>query len=102
MKSKKIKIPQNKLRDFCKKYHIRKLALFGSVLRSDFKPTSDIDVLVEFEPGKEPGFIRLGEIESELSELLGGRRIDLVTERALNPHLREKILKEARVQYAEK
>ena len=97
-----IKISQNKLKNFCKKYHIRRLALFGSVLRSDFKPTSDIDVLVEFEPGKEPGFIRLGEIESELSELLGGRRIDLVTERALNPHLREKILKEARVQYAEK
>ena len=102
MKSKTIKIPQNKLRDFCKKYHIRRLALFGSVLRADFSSGSDIDVLVEFEPGKEPGFIRLGEIESELSELLGGRRIDLVTKRALNPYLREKILKEAKVQYAEK
>jgi len=102
MKSKTIKIPQNKLRDFCKKYHIRRLALFGSVLRADFSSSSDIDVLVEFEPGKEPGFIRLGRIELELSDLFGGRKIDLITERALNPHLREKILKEAKVQYAEK
>ena len=102
MVKKRIKISKDALKDFCKKYHIRKLALFGSVLRSDFNPTSDIDVLVEFEPGKEPGFLRLVRIELELSDLFGGRKIDLITERALNPHLREKILKEAEVQYAEK
>ena len=83
---------------FCRKHHIRKLSLFGSVLREDFGPTSDVDVLVEFEDGEVPGFgfIR---IQEELSRLLGGRRVDLLTPRALSPFLRQKILQSAETRY---
>ena len=87
------------LRRFCRKRRIRRLAFFGSVLREDFRPESDVDVLVEFEPGATPGleFIRISE---ELSQLLGGRRVDLVTEKFLSPLLRESVLAEANVRYA--
>lgn len=80
------------LEEFCKKHHIRKLALFGSVLRDDFSDDSDVDVLVEFEEGQTPDFFALYEIEQELSETLGGRAIDLVTQKALNRHLRNQII----------
>ena len=72
-------VDQLTLKDFCERNHIRKLAVFGSVLRTDFTPQSDIDVLVEFYPGHIPGFFKLWEIEQELSEIFGGRKIDLVT-----------------------
>jgi len=65
-----IQIPNNKLAEFCQRHHIRKLALFGSALREDFTPESDVDWLVEFEPGQVPGYIRLASIESELSEMV--------------------------------
>ena len=96
----KIEIPQDKLADFCRCHHIRKLSLFGSVLRDDFGPDSDIDVLVEFEAGHVPGlaFIRL---EQELSRLLGGRRVDLVSPKFLNERIRERVLRDAEVQYAQ-
>lgn len=87
--------------DFCRRHHIRKLMLFGSVLRDDFGPSSDIDVLVDFVPGQGPGYLRLCEIEEELSELLGHRRVDIVTVRALNHRIRDRVLAEAEVQYAE-
>jgi uncharacterized protein len=90
-----------KFADFCHRYHIRKLALFGSILREDFRNDSDIDVLVEFEENRAPGFIRLYGIEEELSHLLEGREIDLVTLKSLHPRLRDKILAEAQVQYAQ-
>lgn len=95
-----IAIPQTALVEFCDKHHIRKLALFGSVLRDDFRPDSDIDVLVEFEPGHVPGFIGLAGMELELSEILG-RRVDLNTPGFFNPTLRKRIIEEALVQYGE-
>jgi predicted nucleotidyltransferase len=87
------------LEGFCRRHHIRRLALFGSVLREDFGPNSDIDVLVEFEPGHTPGlaFIRM---ERELSGLFGGRPVDLVTPRFLNHRIRDRVLAEAQTQYA--
>lgn len=92
-------IPKDQLAEFCRRNHILKLALFGSILREDFRPDSDIDVLVEFEPGHVPGFgfIRL---QDELSALFGGRPVDLVTPKFLNHRIRDEVLKTAEVQYA--
>ena len=97
----RIQIPQGDIADFCRRHHIRKLALFGSVLRDDFRPDSDIDVLVEFEPGHVPGLIRLAGMELELSELLGGRRVDMNTPLCLSCYFREEVLSEAEVLYAQ-
>ena len=77
---------------FCRKHHIQKLALFGSVLRDDFRPDSDVDVLYTFEPGHSVGYLTLGGIERELSTLLGGRQIDFVSEEYLHPYLRDRVL----------
>jgi predicted nucleotidyltransferase len=86
--------------EFCRRYHIRKLSLFGSVLRDDFGPASDIDVLVEFEPGHSLGFGWI-DMEEELSQIFGGRRVDVVREKYLNRRLRKRVLDSAEVQYAE-
>jgi len=86
------------LADFCRKHHIRRLALFGSVLRPDFGPQSDVDVLYEFEPGHEPGWA-IEAVQEELSQLIG-RRVDLVPFKYLNPRVRDRILKSAEIQYA--
>ena len=91
---------RNVIADFCRRNHIRKLSLFGSVLRDDFRPDSDIDVLVEFEPGHDVGFEIL-DIEEELSRLFGGHKVDIVHEKYLNRRLRDRILASAEVQYAE-
>ena len=96
----RIAFDQARLAQLCKKHGIRKLALFGSILRDDFGPTSDIDVLVEFEPDRVPGFFGLHRIECEIAALFGNRRVDLLTFRSLNPHLRDRILSDAEVQYA--
>ena len=93
-----ISVSEESLRAFCRQHHIRKLALFGSVLRNDFTPDSDIDVIAEFEPGEPVGYIRLGTVEAELSDLLG-RRVDLNLEDSLNPAFREGVLSEAQVLY---
>jgi hypothetical protein len=95
----KPEIPKSQLAEFCRRHHILKLALFGSILRDDFRPDSDIDVLVEFEPGHVPGFgfIRL---QDELSALFGGRAVDLVTPKFLNRRIRDEVLRSAEVQYA--
>jgi len=95
-----IAIDREKLAALCRRHHIRRLSLFGSVLRPDFRPESDVDVLVEFEPGQVPGFLKLYEIEAELSALLGGRDVDLVTRQSLNRRLRDRVLASARVEYA--
>ena len=95
----KIEVPQDKIADFCRRQHIRKLSLFGSVLRDDFGPESDIDVLVEFEPEHVPGFIRLAGMEFELAEILGGRKVDMNTPNSLSRYFRDKVLAEAQVQY---
>jgi hypothetical protein len=96
----RIPIHREALADFCRRHHVRTLSLFGSVVRGDFRPDSDVDVLVEFEPGHVPGFIALHGMQEELSTLFGGRRVDLVTERFLNRRIRERVLAAAEVQYA--
>jgi predicted nucleotidyltransferase len=95
----KVDLPKEKIADFCRRHHIRKLAVFGSALREDFRPDSDLDVLVEFDPGHTPGLAFFG-MEQELSELLG-RKVDLNTPQFLSPYFRDKVLAEAEVQYAE-
>jgi len=97
----KIKVPKKKLADFCRRNYIVKLSLFGSVLHDTFRPDSDIDVLVEFEPGHVPGF-GLIRIQDELSEIFGGREVDLVTPKFLNHRIRPQIEAEAVIQYAQK
>lgn len=92
-----IQIPRKALHSLCRRYHVQRLALFGSVLREDFARESDVDILVEFEPGHTPGlgFVRL---QRELSELLG-RPVDLHTYRSLSRYFRDEVAKEADVQY---
>jgi len=99
-KKSRIELPQDKIASFCKKHHIRKLALFGSVLRDDLGPGSDIDILVEFEPGKVPSFFRLFDMEEELSAILGGRKVDIRTPEDLSRYFRDRVLAAAVVQYA--
>jgi len=93
-------LPRKEIADFCRRHHIRKLALFGSVLRDDFRPDSDVDVLVEFEPSRAVGFAIL-DMEEELSRLFGGHKVDIVEEKYLNRWLRDRVLASAEVQYAE-
>jgi uncharacterized protein len=92
-------VPKARLAEFCRSHHIRRLSLFGSILRDDFGPESDIDVLVEFEPGHVPG-LRFIRMQDELSDLFDGRRVDLVTPRFLNHRIRDEVLRNAQVQYA--
>ena len=92
-----IVIPTEPLAEFCRRHHIQRLALFGSVLRDDFRPDSDIDVLVEFEQGHAPGLAFFG-MQDELSKLLG-RRVDLNTSGFLSPLFRDSVLSEADVLY---
>jgi hypothetical protein len=92
-------VSQGELADFCRRHRIRKLSLFGSVLREDFRADSDVDVLVEFEPGARVGLIRFAGIEIELGELLG-RKVDLNTPNCLHPRFRDRALAEAEVVYA--
>jgi predicted nucleotidyltransferase len=91
-------IPTEKVAEFCKRNRIRKLSIFGSALRGDFSPDSDIDVLVEFEPDACVGLVRLAGIEIELSEILG-RKVDLNTPGSLSKYFRDKVLSEAVVHY---
>ncbi len=102
MKHPQIDIPKEKLAEFCRARHIGKLALFGSVLRDDFRADSDVDVLVQFEPDHTPGFIALMQMEEELSALLGGRKVDLVTEKFLNLRIRQKVLEQSEVEYVQR
>ncbi len=97
MEKSRIVIDRERLAGFCQRNRIRRLALFGSVLRDDFRPDSDVDVLVEFEPGHVPG-LRFFALERELSEILG-RKVDLNTPNFLSPYFRGRVLAEAEVQY---
>ena len=83
---------------FCERYHIQKLSFFGSVLRDDFSPQSDIDILVEFSPQHIPGLIRLSAMEQELSSIFL-RQVDLRTPEDLSPYFRQEVLDSAVVQY---
>jgi len=85
---------------WCRRHHIRRLSLFGSVLWGKDRPGSDVDLLVEFEPEKAPGLLGLAAIEAELSVLLGGRRVDLRTAKDLSSHFRNEVTRTAEVQYA--
>jgi hypothetical protein len=96
----RIQVDHDALARFCQTNHIRKLALFGSVLRDDFGPDSDVDVLVEFEPGREPGLIRLSGMELELAGLFRGRKVDLRTAEDLSQYFRDQVVASAEVQYA--
>ena len=96
----KLVIDRGQIADFCRRHHIVRLAIFGSALRDDFGPDSDIDVLVDFEPGHVPGFFRLFDLEEELSTLFGGRKVDLRTPEDLSRYFREKVVAQAEVQYA--
>ena len=84
----------------CLRHRIRRLSLFGSVLKGTERPDSDVDLLVEFEAGAAPGLLGLAGIEEELSKLLGGRRVDLRTPADLSPHFRAEVTRSAKVQYA--
>ena len=95
-----IRIPEDTIKAFCKKHHIRKLSVFGSVLRQDFSAESDIDILVEFHHDHIPGLIKLAGIEIELSDILG-RKVDLRTPEDLSRYFRKEVLVSAEIQYAE-
>ncbi len=97
MESLPVAIPREKLVEFCRKHHIRRLALFGSVLRDDFRASSDVDVLVEFEPNHVPGFIRLAGMEIELSGIIGDHKVDMNTPNSLSSYFRDQVLAEAKV-----
>lgn len=101
MSDNKIIVPNEKIADFCRRNHIRKLSLFGSVLRSDFGPDSDVDVLVEFETAHVPGFFRLFDLEKELSALFDGRKVDLRTPEDLSRYFRNEVIAKAEVKYAQ-
>ncbi len=98
--SPQIPIDRDKIAEFCRRNYIRRLALFGSVLRDDFVPESDVDVMVDFEPGQ---LVGLGfiEIEWELSSLLSVRKVDLITPKFLNRRIRDRVFASAEVQYDE-
>lgn len=96
-----ISVDPQQLAKFCQQRHMRRMAFFGSVLRADFGPKSDVDVLVEFEPGHVPGLFGIARMERELSAMLGGRKVDLRTAEDLSRYFREEVLKEAEVQYAQ-
>jgi uncharacterized protein len=94
-----IQVDREKLATFCRKHHITKLGLFGSVLTDQFGPDSDVDVLVEFDPKYIPGLIALSGMERELSQLLG-RKADMRTPNDLSRYFRDQVLREAVTQYA--
>ena len=97
--NKNIEIQKDKIADFCRRHHICRLAIFGSALRDDFEQGSDVDVLVDFEPGRTPGFFKLFEMEEELSGLFGGRKVDMRTPEDLSRYFRDKVVAGAEVQY---
>lgn len=99
MNRSKINLPEETISEFCRRNRISRLSLFGSVLREDFNEDSDIDVLVEFEPAHVPGFIRLAGMEMELSELLGGRKVDMRTPDELSRYFRSEVMASAETQY---
>jgi len=96
----RLNVDQELLRRFCHEHHIRRLALFGSWLKGTAQPASDVDLLVEFDTDRVPGLIGISAIELELSELLGGKKIDLRTPRDLSRYFRDEVIRTAEVLYA--
>jgi len=95
-----VQVSSDQIRRFCQKHGIRKLSLFGSVLREDFGPDSDVDVLVEFVPGARVGLIRLAGMQQELSALVG-RNVDLRTPAELSRYFRDEVVQSAKVEYVQ-
>jgi hypothetical protein len=91
-------VPKEALAEFCRQHRIKRLSLFGSVLRDDFGPVSDVDILADFEPGTKVTFFTLSRVEDGLTSLLG-RRVDLHLPRSLSPYLRDRVLGQAREVY---
>lgn len=91
----RLDVPEGELATFCQRHHIKSLALFGSILREDFLPDSDIDVLVEFQPGHTPDLLKIASMENELSLLFANRKVDLRTPQDLSRHFRDRVLREA-------
>jgi len=96
-----IKVNDKQIADFCLRNHIRKLSLFGSILTKEFRPDSDIDVLVMYDPQFPVGF-RIFRMEEELSRMFEGHKVDIVNEKYINPRMREQVLTGAQVLYAQK
>jgi predicted nucleotidyltransferase len=94
-----IDLPKESITPFCIQHQIKRLALFGSVLRDDFRSDSDIDVIVEFVPGKRVGMLTMSKIERELSQILGGRKVDLRTPAELSRYFRDDVMQKAEVCY---
>ena len=94
-----INFPEDQVAEFCRRHGVTRLSLYGSILRDDFRADSDVDVLVEFEPGRTPGMIGFGEMILELSSVVG-RRVDLRTPFDLSRHFRPAVLREARTLHA--
>jgi predicted nucleotidyltransferase len=92
-----VAIDKSRIAAFCRRHHIRRLARFGSVLRDDFGPDSDVDVLVEFEPGHVPGFAFF-DLQEDLTAIVG-RRVDLHTPGSLSKYFRDRVVREAQDQY---
>jgi predicted nucleotidyltransferase len=95
-----LSIPRERLASFCREHGIKKLAVFGSALGDAFRPDSDIDLLVEFEPDRIPTLFDMAGMEQELSGLLGGRKVDLRTPEDLSRYFRDRVIEQAEVQYA--
>lgn len=97
--SMRIKVDENKIAEFCRRHHIQKLSFFGSVLRDDFRTDSDVDVLVEYEPGYRLGMFDLIRMQQEFSKIIG-READFRTPEDLGQYMRSRVIAESEVQYA--
>jgi len=96
----RVNITKEQIAEFCQRNHIRKLAFFGSVLRDDFEPDSDVDILIELDHTYPTGFLKMAQMEMELSEMIG-RKVDLRTPKELSRYFRDEVLAEAEVHYEE-
>jgi uncharacterized protein len=96
----KLRIDRSALAELCRRHRIRRIALFGSTIKGNARPDSDVDLLVEFDADGIPGLLGIARIEAELSILLGGRRVDVRTPQDLSPHFRDEVIRTAEVQYA--
>jgi len=96
-----ITVDMSKIEEFCHRRSVRRLAVYGSMVRGDPRPESDVDVLVMFQPGRTPGFFTIFEMEEELSGYFGGRKVDLRTPEDLSRHFRDEVLQYAEVLHAE-
>ncbi len=94
-----VHFPEDRIAEFCARHGVKRLSLFGSILRDDFRDDSDVDMLVEFEPGRTPGMIGFGGMILELSEMIG-RRVDLRTPFDLSEYFRPEVMRESRTLHA--